>query len=176
MRPVLPFSHGPASVAALVLVLCTVLPAQSIEAEERATVFLVRHAEKASHGPDPELTDAGALRARALASLLRDAGLQAIHSTDYRRTRDTAAPLAAQLGLEVTIYDPEKLAALATDIRQRGGRCLVVGHSNTTPELVGLLGGEPGAAIDEKSEYDRLYVVTIGPEGTVGTVLLRYGR
>jgi broad specificity phosphatase PhoE len=163
MRPVLPFSHGPASVAALVLVLCTVLPAQSIEAEERATVFLVRHAEKASHGPDPELTDAGALRARALASLLRDAG-------------DTAAPLASQLDLDVTIYDPSKLGDLAADIERRGGRCLVVGHSNTTPELVGLLGGEPGAPIDEQSEHDRLYVLTIAPNGTVGTVVLRYGR
>jgi broad specificity phosphatase PhoE len=176
MRPVLPFSHGPASVAALVLVLCTVLPAQSIEAEERATVFLVRHAEKASHGPDPELTDAGALRARALASLLRDAGVQLIYSTDYRRTRDTAAPLASQLDLDVTIYDPSKLGDLAADIERRGGRCLVVGHSNTTPELVGLLGGEPGAPIDEQSEHDRLYVLTIAPNGTVGTVVLRYGR
>jgi hypothetical protein len=51
----------------------------------------------------------------------------------------------------------------------------VVGHSDTTPELVGLLGGDPGAPIDEPTEYDRLYVVTLGPDGTVTTVLLRYG-
>jgi 2,3-bisphosphoglycerate-dependent phosphoglycerate mutase len=67
------------------------------------------------------------------------------------------------------------MEALAADMRAAGGRHLVVGHSDTTPELVGLLGGEPGPAIDEPSEYDRLYIVTIGADGAVTSVLLRYG-
>jgi hypothetical protein len=50
----------------------------------------------------------------------------------------------------------------------------VVGHSNTTTELVTLLGGEPGTEIEESSEYDRLYILTINPSG-VTTLLLRYG-
>ena len=137
-------------------------------------VFLVRHAEKASASPDPGLTEAGETRAQALAELLRDAGVDVVYSTDYRRTRDTAAPLAVKLGLGLTTYDPRNLGELAADIRSQGVRCLVVGHSNTTPELVGLLGGEPGPPIDEKSEYDRLYVVTIGADGAVETVVLRY--
>jgi broad specificity phosphatase PhoE len=158
------------------LALCAALPIAAAEPREATTVYLVRHAEKAAGSENPALTEAGEQRASALANLLRDAGVDVIYSTDYRRTRDTAAPVAVQLGLNVTIYDPSNLGELAADIRRQGGRCLVVGHSNTTPELVGLLGGEPGAAIDEKSEYDRLYVLTIAPDGTVGTVLLRYGR
>ena len=55
------------------------------------------------------------------------------------------------------------------------GRYLVVGHSNTTPDLVNRLGGDPGATIDEESEFDRLYVLVLHPDGSVVTVLLRYG-
>ena len=54
-------------------------------------------------------------------------------------------------------------------------RILVAGHSNTTPKLVELLGGNPGPPIDEKTEYDRLYVVVLGADGAVTTTLLRYG-
>jgi phosphohistidine phosphatase SixA len=138
-------------------------------------VYLVRHAEKASGSEDPALTEAGRARALALARTLGDAGIGAIHSTDFRRTRQTAAPLAERLGIEVRTYDWDELQALAAAILAAGGRHLVVGHSDTTPELVGLLGGEPGPAIDEPSEYDRLYVVTVGPDGSVTSVLLRYG-
>lgn len=138
------------------------------------TVFLVRHAEKIDASPDPELSDAGKARALELAALLRDTGIDRILSSDYRRTRDTAAPIAVELGLEVELYEPDELGVLAEQIRASTGRALVVGHSNTTPQLVQLLGGEPGSEIDE-SEYDRLYVVTIGPDGAVSTLLLRYG-
>ena len=138
-------------------------------------VFLVRHAEKVDASADPELSPPGAARAAALAAVLRDAGVERVHSTDFIRTRDTAAPLAAALGVEVEIYDPRELAAFIDRLEPSGGRHLVVGHSNTTPAAVELLGGEPGGEIDEASEYDRLYVVSIGGDGAVDTVLLRYG-
>jgi phosphohistidine phosphatase SixA len=140
-------------------------------------VYLVRHAEKASSGgKDPELTEAGRARALALAHTLGDAGIDTIHSTDLIRTRETAAPLAERLGVAVRVYRWDALAALATAMKCAGGRHLVVGHSDTTPELVGLLGGEPGPAIDEQSEYDRLYLLSISPDGSVNSVLLRYGE
>lgn len=145
-------------------------------ARHPVVIYLVRHAEKASSDKDSELTKAGRARALALARTLGDAGIETIHSTDFKRTRETAAPLAERLGLEIRIYDWDEMEALATDLLCAGGRHLVVGHSDTTPELVGLLGGEPGPAVDERGEYDRLYVVTVGPDGTVTTILLRYGE
>ena len=139
-------------------------------------IFCVRHAEKVDASRDPALTPAGNTRARLLARTLIDARISAIHSSDYQRTRDTAAPLADKLNLKTQIYDPRALPDLVQLLKQKGGRHLVVGHSNTTPELVRLLGGMPGKAIVEATEFDRLYVVTIPANGTVQTVLLRYGK
>jgi broad specificity phosphatase PhoE len=139
-------------------------------------VYLVRHAEKeAEPAADPPLTAEGQARARALAHALADAGLTAIWSSDYARTRDTAVPVAEGTGLDVQLYDPRDLPGFASALRAQAGRFLVVGHSNTTPALVAMLGGEPGQPIDEPSEYDRLYVLVING-GVTTTTLLRFGE
>ena len=83
---------------------------------------------------------------------------------------------AGQVNLEVELYNPYDLAAFAKQLKDTGGRHLVVGHSNTTPELVKLLGGEPGTPIVEKSEYDRLYILSITTANEVSSVLVRYGK
>ena len=150
---------------------------QADAGEGLTTIYLVRHAERADdHPSDPTLTPAGSERARELARVLRDVPLDAIHSTDYRRTRLTAAPVAEAQGMDVEIYDPRGpgMAELVEALRASGGTHLVVGHSNTTPALVEALGGDPISPVDE-NEYDRLYVVVLGPAGTVTSSLLRFG-
>jgi hypothetical protein len=92
-----------------------------------------------------------------------------------RITGARGTPLARRLGLPVLLYDPERPEDLVETIRRAGGRHLVVGHSNTVPELVALLGGDGGPPIDEAGEYDRLYVVTLGDGGRVRTELQRFG-
>jgi phosphohistidine phosphatase SixA len=134
---------------------------------------LVRHAEKADGSDDPPLTEAGRLRAQSLANLLRDAGIERIYSSDVVRTRDTAAPLANDLGLGVVLYNPKELNDLKDELMSSPGRCLVVGHSNTTPELSGLIGGEPGPAIAD-DEYDRLYMLVYRQGVGTSTVVLRF--
>jgi phosphohistidine phosphatase SixA len=142
--------------------------------KEETLIFLVRHAERAEDGTDdPHLAEEGRVRAALLAALLRDAGITHIYSTDLHRTRETAAPLADRAGLAVEIHDAGDPATFAARLRDTPGRHLVVGHSNTTPELVLALGGDPGSAM-ETMEYDRLYLVAVGPQG-VNTVLLRFG-
>ncbi len=156
-----------------------------------AVVVLVRHAEREDQlspddspsGPDgalrgtpddPALSRLGQERSGLIAELLADAQLGDVWSTDYLRTRETALPTADAAGLAINAYDPGDLPAFAESLIEMGGRHLVVGHSNTTPELVAALGGDPGSPIDE-SEYDRLYVVSVLPGSATTTVLLRFG-
>lgn len=153
--------------------------AQEGTGERRSQViYLVRHAEKITgtdiEDRDPPLTEAGRERAQHLAYVLGHVRIEKIYSSDYTRTRQTAKPLAKKLGLRVQSYDPRALREFAQQLREGSGRALVVGHSNTTPQLVELLGGEGGAPIDEKSEYDRLYVVIL-EGGRVTTLLQRFG-
>lgn len=160
-------------VSALWLLACA--PAATAKTQPEMQVFLVRHAEKTT-GDDPALTAEGQARAQQLAQILRNAEIMRIHSSDTRRTRDTAAPLADLLGIEVELYDPRDLPTMAAKLQAAGGQHLVVGHSNTTGELAELLGGEGGAPIVEAYEYDRLYVVTRSKDGRVSSLMLRFGE
>jgi broad specificity phosphatase PhoE len=154
----------------LLLAASAALPLQALA--ETFHIYVSRHAEKVvSDSKNPPLTAAGEQRARHLAFLLKDAGIQQVFSTDYERTRQTAAPTAAQAGVAVQSYDPGQPAALAHHLRGLGRNALVVGHSNTVPGLVHALGGEPGGDIPE-SEYSRLYRLTVSDDGTVATTLL----
>jgi broad specificity phosphatase PhoE len=154
------------------------LPGNAAEpnGQQDTVIFLVRHAEKTQTGADPALSEAGQIRASLLADLLAKEDIRHVHSTDYARTRQTAAPIANRLGIEVELYDPAGLPAFAEALRESGGRHLVVGHSNTTTQLVGLLGGEAGAPIDHNGENDRLYQVTVADSGEATTELSRYGE
>jgi phosphohistidine phosphatase SixA len=129
---------------------------------------LVRHAEKATDDPrDPALTSIGIARAQRLADSLRDAPLAAVYATAYRRTQQTAAPTAQDHGLRVTTYDAKQPAAeVAAMLRQRHreGGVLVVGHSNTVPDIAAALCGCPVEAMPD-TEYDRLITVRFAADG-----------
>lgn len=135
------------------------------------TLYLVRHAEKLADGSrDPELTQAGKLRSEKLAGWLHDKNITDVWSSDYTRTRGTAEPFASEHDIDLTIYNPRDLAALAGQLRSKRHNAYVVGHSNTTPELARLLCQCTIAGMEE-SEYDRLIVISVnGNETNVKTV------
>jgi phosphohistidine phosphatase SixA len=127
------------------------------------TIFLVRHAEKSTEADqpdDPALSTCGQLRAGALADQLQFVNLDHVYSTPYERTRKTADPVAAGHQLPIEIYDPQRLEEFTSQLLERGENTLVVGHSNTTAVLAGMLAGEAGEEFSE-DEYDRLYLVTV---------------
>lgn len=133
------------------------------ETDEIFTVFLVRHAEKATasdHSKDPALSPCGESRAVALAEQLQSVNLEHVFSTAYNRTLSTARPVAASHSLEIETYDPSTLEEFSDQLLLLQQNALVVGHSNTTAVLAGLLSGEEGEAFDE-DEYDRLYLVAV---------------
>lgn len=121
------------------------------------TLYFIRHFEKQSGGPDPELTQQGHDRAKQLADLLDNVGLQAIYSSDYKRTKQSAAPTADELNLDITVYNPRQLADLATQLMARGETALIVGHSNTTPGMVNLVGGDAKPLTDK--DYGDVFIV-----------------
>jgi phosphohistidine phosphatase SixA len=143
------------------------------------SVFIVRHAERADAatkggsmmGTDPELSEAGRARAASLATMLKDAGITAIFTTQYKRTKQTAEPLAKALGVTITEVNAKELAGLPEKIRAQAGNVLVVGHSNTVPETLKGLGIESAPSLGE-SEYDNLFIITRGEKPTM--VRLRY--
>ena len=143
-------------------------------------VLVVRHAERAPGSGDVPLSDAGQARAQALAEVGKIAGVSAIVTTQFQRTRQTAAPLATALGLTpsaiTTQSDVAKHAAeVAAAAKQHAGKTvLVVGHSNTVPAIVAALGGPTFKDFCEP-EYDNLITVIIDAEGGVRTVRTKFG-
>jgi phosphohistidine phosphatase SixA len=131
------------------------------------TVFLVRHAERADTAgggtaamdKDPSLSAEGRQRAESLADLLKDAGITAIYVTEFKRTHETATPIAKALGITVTEIYSKDLAGLLARLKPGKGRVLVVGHSNSVPEVIKGLGVNQAVTIAD-AEYDNLFIVT----------------
>jgi len=130
------------------------------------TVILLRHAEKdASPTADkvnPELSAEGKLRAQKLVKIVGKYKPDAVYSSDFIRTKGTAAPLAEKRKLNVEVYNHRDLKALA-DLIMSGKikRLVVVGHNTTTPALVNMLIGEEKYKALAESEYDKIFVVKI---------------
>lgn len=130
------------------------------EIPELFTLYLVRHAEKQSDSNDPPLTACGIQRSESLSAFLEAVPLDVVYSTDYKRTQSTALPTALAKGLSVQSYSTQSLEETAEQLLRNGQDALVVGHSNTTGVLAGLLVGEEIGAFDE-SIYNRVYQVVI---------------
>jgi broad specificity phosphatase PhoE len=149
------------TMAALALLL---LPAAALA---QSTVFVVRHAERADagmaavSGADPDLSEAGRARAEALKGMLKDARIARIYVTEFKRTRQTAEPLAKLLGLEPAVVPSSDTAALADRVKSAPGNVLVVAHSNTLPGILKALGVDETVTIAD-AEYDNLFLVTRG--------------
>ena len=136
---------------------------RSQENNETFTIYLVRHSEKdltSSNYSDPPLSKCGEQRSENLSNFLRDVNLDIIYSTDYIRTKNTALPIAMSKGLEVKEYNGQELKDFSKLLASRKQNALVVGHSNTTGVLAGLLIGEEIGVFD-LNIYDRIYQVVI---------------
>jgi phosphohistidine phosphatase SixA len=157
-------------------------PPANIRSEAPTTVFLVRHAEKASDaGDDPPLTEIGRRRADDLATTLRDAGVEVVVVSERRRTHETAAPLVRARGIAFDTVRlgstvAEHAAAVARRIREahRGRTVLVVGHSNTIPPIVAALGGPRFPDICDPV-HSELFTMLIRETGSPQLVRSRYG-
>ena len=153
------------------------------ESQATTTVIFVRHAEKAEMPEgDPGLSPAGQRRVVELTRQLKDAdvvaGIDVIYSTPYRRTEETARPIADALGLPINSYDAADTEAIMEHIlrEHKGKIILVVGHSNTVPRLMYDMGASKKVPEIAEDEYDNIYIVSVPWFGKTKTIRLRYGE
>lgn len=145
-------------------------PAEFQQKEPETTYYLIRHAEKDrsnSSDRDPQLTEKGKERAANWANILKEIDLDAVYSTPYARTMQTAQPTATKNNVRIQNYDSKNLYSKEFQEATKGKKVLVVGHSNTTPQFVN--------AILQHSKYDdidddengALYIVKIYDDGSM---------
>jgi broad specificity phosphatase PhoE len=172
------------------------------ESQATTTIIFVRHAEKAqmpgidtgmdpagetpamelTPDSDPGLSAAGRRRARELARQLVDAdvvaGIDAVYATPYRRSQETARPIADALDLPINTYDAADTETVLESILKdhKGKIVLVIGHSNTLPELIANLGASKKVPPIAEDEYDNIYLVSIPWFGKTKTIRLRFGE
>lgn len=144
-------------------------------------VLVVRHAEKAGPSGDVPLSAEGEARALSLVEVARGAGVQVVITTQFQRTRQTAAPVAASAGISSEVIAAgnavgEHVTAIAEAIRGRlaGRTILVVGHSNTVPAIVAALGGPKLPDLCDE-QYDALFTIVLSREGASRVIQSRYG-
>jgi phosphohistidine phosphatase SixA len=147
--------------------------------------FFVRHAERAAAAQspgssqhsmlaeDPPLSAAGERRAARLAAILSASGIKAIYTTEFKRTRQTAAPLAGKLGITPVMSAAKDPAPLIAQLKKAQAPALVVGHANTVPDLIKALGVAEAVSIGD-NEYDNLFVVVRSESGTATLIRLKY--
>lgn len=140
-----------------------------IQQEPVSTYYLIRHAEKDrsdSSNRNPNLKKEGLERAKKWAEVLKDIDLDAVYSTDYNRTMQTAKPLADLNKLNIIKYDASKLFDENFEKATKGKTVLVVGHSNTTPQFANAILGEKKYEDLDDSENGALLIVQIMEDGT----------
>lgn len=128
------------------------------------TYYLIRHAEKDRTNPanqDPNLNEDGLKRAEKWATYFKDISLNAVYSTNYKRTQQTAKPTATAKKLEILSYNPRELYAADFQKATVGKSVLIVGHSNTTPAFVNKIMGEKVLQDMTDDDNASLFIVTI---------------
>ena len=141
--------------------LMVLLTQAALAQNKTTTIYLIRHAEKADSSKNPNLSDQGAMRASHWDDIFSAIHFDAIYSTNYNRTQQTAEPTALTQKVNVTIYDPKDFSLAKIRAAHEGKNILIVGHSNTIPALVNQLIGTKQYPDIEETVFGNLYIVTI---------------
>jgi 2,3-bisphosphoglycerate-dependent phosphoglycerate mutase len=132
--------------------------------EAKTVIYLIRHAEKADASANPNLSEAGLQRAQNWAVILQDVAFDAFYSTDYNRTRQTIQPTADNNGHDLILYNPDTFSLESVINDHLGKSIMIVGHSNTIPQLINQFLGEDIYPVMAETEFGNLYKITIQGE------------
>jgi len=132
--------------------------------KDTSIFYLIRHAEKDRSDKtnrNPNLTEKGRQRAENWAKYFKNLKFDAIYSTNYNRTKQTALPTAKANDLEIQFYNPSKFDIKALKEKHKGQRVLIVGHSNTTPMVANSILGEKKYENIDDNNNANLYIITV---------------
>lgn len=152
----------------------------AVQAHAQRAVIVVRHAElqgqTMAQPAQTPLSDEGLARAQRLADLLQPTGITAVYATEFVRTRSTAAPLAEQQGLPVTVVSKADSPMLVERLRREHpeGTVLVVAHSDTLPALVAGYGRGADEGRIASADYGQIFVLTPAASGPAALLRLKY--
>ncbi len=138
-------------------------------------VFLVRHAEKVDDTDDAALTKEGLERAERLAAILKDAGITAVYTTQFQRTRNTAAPLCREAGVKPVVIpqgEEQKVVDLVRT-KHKNEVVMVVGHRGTVIRMLKMFGAREPFAIGS-GEHSQIFLVVPTKKGSPTALQLRY--
>lgn len=155
----------------VIFIIFNILVSHVCTANDSFTLYFVRHAEKVSGHDNPSLTRCGKQRAQQLATLLSASNIKSIYSTHYNRTMSTAAPVSKALDIPITNYSAKSLNQFALHLKQIGENALIVGHSNTSPQLVNLLTSQKLTNLNE-DDFKTFYQISfVNNESTLTTFI-----
>jgi len=145
-----------------VALILSILLLLAAAANAAPVIFMVRHAEKANTSDkDPDLSPEGQKRANALAHILKDSQISSVFVTEFKRTHETAAPIATEAHVTPTVVPANDIAGRVGKLRGLNGNALVVGHGNTIPDLLKALGIATPVSIPD-DDYTEIFVVLVG--------------
>lgn len=141
------------------------------------TFILSRHAEVLT-GANPSLSAMGLLRAGRLKDTLSNYTFDAVYSSNYNRTIETATPTATEKSLPLDIYDAFALENFVDSVlaRHLHKTVLIIGHSNTTPDIINILLDSIQYSDIPETEYDNLYFVEVVQKGNATVTAIKYGN
>ena len=147
-----------------VVVFLLLLIVGSLPGFGQRTVVVVRHADKIDDTDDAVMSPTGEAQAKRLAHVLKDVGIGAIYTTQFKRTIQTAAPLADLLKIKLLAYEQTDVDGVVKEIQQKHLKevVMVVGHRSTVPKILKQFGASEPVAL-ESSEYDSLFILTLPP-------------
>lgn len=148
--------------------------AQEEMLSEITTYYFLRHAEKDRSNAsekDASLTNDGHKRAQDWSIILQHIPFDVVYSTDFKRTKETGQPTAANNRLEIDTYHVGSSYDEAFKKATKGKTVLVVGHSNTIPDFVNAVIGQEKYNEIEDDNNGNLYIVTI-IDGVIADLVL----
>ncbi|MFT4642301.1 MAG: 2,3-bisphosphoglycerate-dependent phosphoglycerate mutase [Candidatus Azotimanducaceae bacterium] len=149
-------------------VIVMVLSCEIQNKENSTTYYLIRHAEKENDGTkNPHLSKKGLERVEKLKTFFANKKINAVYSTDYWRTKETAIPIAEINSLSIELYNPDSLKIDSLIKKDKHKNVLIVGHSNTTPFLVNEILNESKYQVISEDVYNEIFIVKVNRKGEV---------